>query len=261
MRSTFVMFCIVVFSNWSYASGSAGTAASEGTQLMNNVQLAASNVKQANMVAMQIQGNITMVNQYLAMLTNLKNLPATMLQQARQPYFGQLNALNTLLGSVKRVGNASADVERAMTARISEAGKMGMDVATYMGYEQKMASTKGGYYKERLDQDISTISNAQDRAAQLRAVSEQTQAITGNVEGLQLLNQQSTMMAGELVEIKTALLTQSAERNSDSISKQNSNAAHASTLQSTGAAGSALNTRNGSSSVKSPVPWGDGVSP
>jgi hypothetical protein len=45
--------------------------------------------------------------------------------------------------------------------------------------------------------------------------------VTGNVEGLQLLNQQSTMMAGELVEIKTALLTQSAERNSDSINKQN----------------------------------------
>ncbi|WP_310643206.1 hypothetical protein [Limnohabitans sp.] len=261
MKSKFAVIGLIAFSNLAYASGSAGTAASEGTQLMNNVELAASNVKQANMVAMQIQGNITMVNQYLAMLTNLKNLPATMLQQARQPYFGQLNALNTLLGSVKRVGSASADVERAMTARISEAGKMGMNVATYMGYEQKMASTKGGYYKERLDQDVATISNAQDRAAQLRAVSEQTQAITGNVEGLQLLNQQSTMMAGELVEIKTALMTQSADRNSDAISKQNSNAAHATTLQSAGAAGSALNSRNGTSSVKAPDPWTDGGAP
>ena len=102
-----------------------------------------------------------------------------------------------------------------------------MDMRKYMNYETTLANKRGGMYRKRMDQDIAAMDALRDKSTALRQVSQRTAGITGNLEGLQQLGQLSSMATGELMEIKSVLLAQSADKNADKASIEDTTATKA----------------------------------
>lgn len=203
----------------STASG-AVSGATEITQIANNVLLGSQLVEQATTAAASVASKLTLAQQYLTMLQNIKNLPQDMLKELSAPYKKQIKALLELQTSIKDVKNA-ADETRAMFAgRGMDFSASGKSLSEYLKYEVALADKKGGVYKKKLDQDIAAMDDMKDKATALRKVADKTASITGNVQGLQQLSQLSSMQAGELMEIKQVLLSQSADRNQEKVDSE-----------------------------------------
>lgn len=220
-----------------YAAGIgsiAGTGgASEVTQIANNMQLVGMTAKQATQVSEAIATRIATVNQYVAMLQNLKNLPAIAMQQALAPYKEQVGDLGKLFNSVDKLKKAAETTEYLMSSRVTDARMLNMSMKEYLQREAKLANTKGGIYKSRYQQDIKAIEEMQSRAKELRTLSEKNQEISGNVQGLQQLNQHASITAGELMEIRAALLAQNVDTAQDKEIQQRAAQAHAEDMSKT----------------------------
>ena len=96
---------------------------------------------------------------------------------------------------------------------------------------------------------------------QLKSATDKTQAITGNLEGLQLLNQQTTMQVGELVDIKAAILAQNITRNQERSVEEAQKAAAANVQRATAEAAKGRRTRNESLNVGITAPWSVSIVP
>ncbi len=211
--------CSLVASPVSMAGGSVA-GATEPTQILNNIELAVQTVKQARMVVEQISIALATAQTVVHGVRNLANLPQAAMDQMLAPYQSQINDLRALLGAVKGMKTAAESVRGLMDARLREAGSLKLDIRSYMQMEKQLADKRGGIYRQRMDQDIAAIDNLALRADQLRRIASQTKILTGNLQGIQLLNQQATLQAGELMEIKAALLSESADRNQENAAKE-----------------------------------------
>ncbi|MDI9333763.1 MAG: hypothetical protein QM533_05245 [Cytophagales bacterium] len=237
----------------------AGTGgATEVTQLMNNGELMASVTTQAEMVAEQINSKLVQVEQYTTMLKNLQNYPKEQLDAMLAPYQAQISALSRLYQSVNDVKKVSTSAASLLQTRVQEANGIGMDLVKYMGYEIANAQKRGGIYKQRLNNDMAAIQNLQDRAAQLRKVSDQTSGIVGNVQGLSQLNQQTTMVAGELMEMRGLMLQQNMDKNTANVAAQESSAARAAMLVKSAENLKAQKARNEGVGTWKGNPWDKG---
>ena len=220
--------------NLANAGSVAGTGgATEITQIANNMQLVGMTAKQATQVSEAIATRIASVNQYVAMLQNLKNLPAVAMQQALAPYKEQVGDLGKLFNSVDKLKKAAENTEYLMSSRVTDARMLNMSMKEYLQREAKLANTKGGIYKSRYQQDIKAIAEMQARARELRTLSEKNQSISGNVEGLQQLNQHASITAGELMEIRAALLAQNVDSAQEKEIQQRATQAHAEDMSKT----------------------------
>lgn len=196
----------------SIASG-AVAGATEITQIANNVLLGGQLVEQATTAAASVAAKLTLAQQYITMLQNIKNLPADMLKELSAPYKNQIKALLDLQTSIKDVKTAADNTKAMFGMRGQDWATSGKSLTDYLKYEVALADKKGGIYKKKLDQDIAAMDDMKEKATALRKVADKTASITGNVQGLQQLSQLSGMAAGELMEIKGVLLAQSADRN------------------------------------------------
>lgn len=252
--------CLACISQPCHAGGGgiAGGGASEITQLLNNGELVESVTKQAEMVSEQINSKLVQVEQYTTMLKNLQNYPKEQLDAMLAPYQAQTNALSKLYQTVSDVKNVSTSASSLLQTRFQEANGMGMDLVKYMGYEIANAQKRGGIYKQRLNNDMAAIQNLQDRAIQLRKVSDQTSGIVGNVQGLSQLNQQTTMVAGELMEMRGLMLQQNMDKTTANVAAQESSAARAAMLTKSAENLKSQRTRNESVGSWKTNPWDKG---
>lgn len=189
--------------------------ATEITQLLNNAELAASTAKQASMVSEQVKSNFTQYQQYSTMVTNLKSLPQEILEQANIPYLDQIMAMREVYNAVKDVKEAAEDTRDLFNRRIGEMKSLNMKPSEYLKAEIALATRKGGIYERQLRADLKAIDNLRQRSEQLQRLSKTK--IAGNVEGLQLLNQQTSMLTGEMMDLKASILQQNAIATQDRI--------------------------------------------
>ncbi len=237
------------------AAGGADGGSTEVTQILNNVELAAQTLKQARIVAEQINTVINTGTTVMHGITNLKNLPYQVMDEMLAPYKSQVADLQGLLGSVNGMKAAAQTASYLMTSRMNEASSMKLSLGEYMKYEVKLAVTKGGVYRQRFNQDIAAIDNLQVRAKQLVSITEKTKAVSGNVEGLQLLNQQATLQAGELMEIKAALLSTNADRNQEAAIKEDATSTKVDVRAGTVSASRARTERDKATTYTAKDPW------
>jgi type IV secretion system protein TrbJ len=199
----------------SYAGGAATGGASEVTQIMNNGELIAATSKQAQLVAGQIRDYASQVNQYDTMVQNLKNLPVAAVAATLKPYKATLRDLGELYRAVDDVYAAGTQAYTTYERRKAEMSKMNMSYDQYLNMETLLAASKGGQYKVQYEKDIAALKKLQDKATTLAGMESQINAVSGNVEGLQLLAQQNQIMAGELMELNSQLRQKSAQEAAD----------------------------------------------
>jgi P-type conjugative transfer protein TrbJ len=141
-------------------------------------------------------------------LTNLQSLGGNVLNLAEQAYGGQGIAMRDLTSSVSQLYQAGAQLQRMYDSASAEMKSLDMTPERWGTAYVHLAQTKGGVYRKQLDQDFSTMEAFTSRAANLRQLSRQIPGIEGNVQGLQLLNQQSSVLAGELLEMRSLMQRQ-----------------------------------------------------
>jgi conjugal transfer/entry exclusion protein len=222
---------------------------------MNNMELVASVAKQASMVEQQITSNINLFNHYITMAQNLRTLSPQALLQALSVYQPQLAAFQSLQKSVGSLQQAAQSTYAMTSGRATEAGALGLDINTYLKNEVALANNKGGAYKQRLDQDFATIQNLADRSSNLQQVSAATAGVTGNLQGIQNLSQISSIAAGELMEVKAALVAQSIDHTADRAQQSQIDAYNAAAATQAAATATARKSRNGGASLNANTPW------
>jgi P-type conjugative transfer protein TrbJ len=242
--------------------GGGGVAgATEWTQIANNVELMAVNTSTYQTWAESIKNQINTYQSYLHGVQNLAKLPGDAIREMSNPYAGALGALVDLkvtLDDFQRAGKATTDM---LSGRLNEASGLNMTVAEYFNKEMQLAQYRGGNYQRRIEQDLALIDNLKLRSAQLKSATDKTQAITGNLEGLQLLNQQTTMQVGELVDIKAAILAQNISRNQERSVEEAQKAALANVQSISASEAKKRRTRNESLNVGLPAPWSVSIVP
>ena len=239
----------------SLAGGGTGVA-SEVTQIANFGVLGLQLTEQATTAAASVAAKLTLAQQYLTMLQNIKDLPKNMLNELSLPYKAQIAAFLELQKSIKDVKNAAEDTRAMFSSRGMDFSASGKDFKSYLQYEIALADKKGGIYKKRLDQDLAAMDTMREKATALRKTAEKTASITGSVQGLQQLSQLSSMQAGELMEIKSAILAQNVDRNQDKYEAEAA-AKNKAILMGAMAKGAAERTkRDAATTMKFPDPYG-----
>ena len=198
-------------------SGHAGTVAGTGgsteiTQILNNSELVAGVYKQSEMVMEQVQSKLVQLDQLTSMQTNLQKIGSGDIASVTNQFRSQVRAYQDLKNATTGLRDAAASARAMFEARgIDFSGSGRTDLRSYIQYEVELAKRKGGVYRQRLNQDLGALDNMQQRSQEFRRVADETANITGNVQGIQRLSQLSAMTAGELMELKAAVLSQNAE--------------------------------------------------
>lgn len=250
-----VALCVALGGGLVHAGGAAAGGSTEITQVMNNLELVASVAKQASMVEQQIQSNINLINQYKKSLQNLTTLSPQSLSSALAAYNNQINSFEYVKRSVSSLQKAAEKTYDMVSARTGEARSMDMDMGTYLKSEVALASARGAGYKQRLDQDVATMDNLAARAANLQQVSAETSSVTGNLQGLQNLGQISAITAGELMDIKAAILAQNLDRATELRQLEATSADNANAARQGAAVSAQRKQRNQATTMDAITPW------
>lgn len=219
MRKTFTSAVTVItllwFSTRPVLAGSvAGTGgATEATQLLNYGELAASYAKQATMVANQVTAQVTRVESLITQITNLTQLPTQLYNETVGPWKTQLGIFQKLQTTVSGLESSATQVSNLYNQSNAMATSLGMTGPQFLSAFQNLAQTRGGLYQQQYQQDIAAINQLAQRAQSLQTLADQNPQIMGDVQGLQLLAQQSNVMAASSLDI--ASLMQRQVMNSD----------------------------------------------
>lgn len=195
------------------AGGGGFAGATEITQLLNHGELIASVAQQAQMVVQNVEAQIQRIQQTLNSLQNLRQLPQQMLDQVLAPYRSQIAQYTQLYNSVKNLYTSAKDVGQLFGRSMSEMSNLNMSPKQWLSAYSSLASSIGGTYKQQYQQDMSAIQALADRAANLQQIQAAIPGVSGAVQGLQLLTQQSNVLAGEMVDMH-ALMARSAAQDS-----------------------------------------------
>lgn len=207
------------------AFGGAIIGATEPTQILNNFQLAASYIEQAQQTATQIQ-------QYQAMLTNLKQLtPSSQLDQAAQRLFVDQNMMQTFKNLQQLVagGQQSAYSLATIDSRFKQA---------YPGYGT-LNTNYSSSYKDWSGNTLNSVKNAlalvtahsQNFDSEQGMVSELTaksMTAAGQLQATQAGNQISVAMIGQMQQLRQLQMAQ-ARTQGDFIAQQVSEKDHRNT--------------------------------
>ena len=232
-----------------HLSACAGSVAGNGgateiTQIMNEFQLIVSVAKQAAQVEQQIQSNITQVQQLQSMAQNLKNVSPAMLAQTIANYSGQVQKLNQMYTATQGLQQASTNFSGILSGRMTQMNALGMTPKSYLAAETTLAQTRGGIYQQQMTADLAALNDVQQRAQQLRTLSDQNPQIDSNIKGLQVLIQQTNMMAGELMDMKAAILQQNALVHQQQLDQANATQTGNSAATANANAANVLDSRN-----------------
>jgi P-type conjugative transfer protein TrbJ len=197
------------------ANGVTGVA-SEVTQVANNLLL-------GSQLATQLQQTTTQIAMWKTMLTNLLALPQNIVNQVTQPVrdvIGQVTELQTayvgLKDSVKEVGTI-------WQRRNKEMINWGENPKEYFRKEKIMADKRGGQYKAQWDSDIAAATKLATRAKSVQTMAAAIPGITGNVQGLQLLNSQLNVVATSINELLVVVRKTSTNELQDRMNTEEAN--------------------------------------
>ncbi|MEX3671630.1 conjugal transfer protein TrbJ [Paraburkholderia phenoliruptrix] len=206
---------LLLFISTARAGGGMTGGATEITQLLNHAELASSVAQQAQMVEQNVQAQITRLQQYLTMVQNLKQVPASLIEQTIAPYRTQISDFQSLSTAIAQLQQAANATSGLFGRSLSEMNTTGMSPAQWLSAYTSLASTRGGIYQQQLTQDMQNLDSLTARAQNLQQIQSQIPNVAGSVQGLQMLNQQSNVLAGEMVDLHALMQRQVAQQMQD----------------------------------------------
>jgi P-type conjugative transfer protein TrbJ len=195
------------------ASAFAGSVAGFGgateiTQLLNNAELVSSVAQQAQMVEQNIQAQITR-------LQNLAQVPGELINETIAPYTQQLDNFRSLYSAVTDLQQAAQSTSQLFSNAMSDMSSANLKPSQWLSALSSLAKSQGGVYRAQLNQDLNAISSLAKRAQNLQSIQSKIPGVTGNVQGLQMLNQQTNVLAGEMIDLHALMQRQVAMQMQD----------------------------------------------
>ena len=215
----------------------------------------------AALVTAAAETTAQVINNVQQGIENLKRIAAGELMSIFAPYLKIYNTFLALKTNLEKFQTSILDAKNLITGTLKDAQGRNLSLQKYLEYEFKYARERGDKYQARVDADFSIIENLKERAVQLQSMSARAVAITGNVQGLQLLNQQTSMVVGELMDLKTAVLQQNIAFNQNKVLEEAVLGEKAKVQAATALAAKARFDRNKSLKVTLPAPWNMSVVP
>lgn len=201
------------------AGGGMTGGATEITQLLNHAELVSSVAQQAQMVEQNVQAQITRLQQYVTMTQNLRQIPASLIDQTIAPYRTQITNFQSLSAAITQLEQAASATNSLFGRSLNEMNTTSMSPAQWLSAYTSLASTRGGIYQQQLTQDMQNLDTLADRAQNLQQIQSQIPNVTGAVQGLQMLNQQSNVLAGEMVDLHALMQRQVEQQMQDHIAQ------------------------------------------
>lgn len=213
MRKALLIISVstLLLNNGSVCAGTvAGTGGStEITQVSNNVILAKSVAQSAQQTALQITTATNTINTYMTALQNLQHLPAVAIARMLAPYKDQVKEYAKLYKAVYGVYTTSKDLKDAVEQRQREMIALKKSPTEYLAAEIKFAQSQGDGAGKRIEEDMKRLGLFEKKAKELEEVQKSIPSdVTGNVQGLVVLNQQVTAMRAENMEMSATLMQQ-----------------------------------------------------
>ncbi len=216
MRKLFtsvVLFLLFFYTALSFASGSGSVmgngGASEITQLANNAQLAKTVAQNAQQIAVEITTATNTVNTYMTALQNLQHLPAAAIAKLLAPYKNEIKAYGQLYQAVNGIYTTSITLKNTVEQRYREMVTLNKSPKEYLASEMAYAQSQGAGAGKRLENDMRTLQNFETKAKELDEVQKNIPgSVTGNIQGLEMLNQQVAAMRSENMEMRAVMLQQ-----------------------------------------------------
>jgi hypothetical protein len=212
-----VALAITLYAGIAHAGGGMTGGATEITQLLNHAELASSVAQQAQMVEQNVQAQVTRLQQYVTMVQNLKQVPTSMINQTITPYRTQITNYQSLSAAITQLEQAANATNSLFGRSLSEMGTTGMSPSQWLSAYTNLASTRGGIYQQQFTQDMGNLNTLAQRAQNLQQIQSQIPNVTGTVQGLQVLNQQSNVLAGEMVDLHALVQRQVAQQMQDRV--------------------------------------------
>lgn len=197
------------------ASAFAGSVAGFGgateiTQLLNNAELVMSVAQQAQMVEQNIQAQITR-------LQNLAQVPGDLINQTIAPYTAQIDQFRSLYSAVSELQQAAQSTSQLFGSAMSEMSSANLKPSQWLSALSSLAKSQGGVYRTQLNRDMNAISMLAKRAQNVQDIQSKIPGVTGNVQGLQMLNQQTNVLAGEMIDLHALMQRQVAMQMQDKV--------------------------------------------
>lgn len=196
-----------------YAGGGGSVMGNGGsteiTQVANNAQLAKTVAQNAQKIAVQITTATTAMNTYVTALQNLQHLPAVAIAKLLKPYKDQISDYSKLYKAVSGVYKSSKSLYDAYEERKREMVLLKKSPREYLESEAEYWKYNQGEKAKRLEEDLKTLGLFQDKAKELDEVQKTIPStVTGNLSGLQMLNQQVAALRSENAAMTAAIVQQ-----------------------------------------------------
>lgn len=199
------------------ASHSFAATASTGLQVVQNGNLIRSVAHQAKTVAQGIKSYALQTNQYITALTDIKNLPAGVLNEMLAPYKETLKDLGTLSKAVDEVYTSTTEAKSVYDRRLAEIKRLNLDPEEYILNEMQLAYAKGGAYQKQIDDDNAVIRKTEAKTQALAKLGKEIGSISGTVGGLALLAKQNQALNAELIDTGLLLRQEKIDRINEKI--------------------------------------------
>jgi P-type conjugative transfer protein TrbJ len=154
---------------------------SEVTQYLNYAELLSQTASSASQLSTQI-------SQYATMVQNLTSLPTQMLSDVTAPFKSQLSDLSTLYTAATSLSSSASKVQKLIDNNLQSSAAAGMTPSAYVKYVADQASTRGGVYKQMIDDNNTKLKSLQDTSTAFQKAADNTSNLQGTLDGLQQTN-------------------------------------------------------------------------
>ncbi|GIK44811.1 MAG: hypothetical protein BroJett012_07140 [Betaproteobacteria bacterium] len=187
--------------------GGLGGGATEATQMMNNAELVASYAKHAESVMVQI-------NQYMTMLQNLQQLPASVLQEMFGSAFGDIagtiGQYTQLYGRVSDLYTSARSVSQMLDMHGRAMDDLNMQPQQYVNNMIALSRTNRDYFRSVEEDAHRRIGNLERDMSAVQTYAQSIPNVQGNIQGLQTIAQGNAQISGLLVGIQGSMATANA---------------------------------------------------
>jgi P-type conjugative transfer protein TrbJ len=180
------------------AAGSASGLATEYTQFANYGLLLKQLNEQISMVMHQF-------NSYRTMVTNLIQLPQSVINSVTQPVADVLSTIDKMRGSLSGLKDSVGEVGTIWQRQTREMTLLGENPQEYFRKQKLLADVRGGKYHEQWKTDIDAAEDLKTRATEVQNLSRRIPDIDGNIKGMQLLNSQINIVASGINDLLTTI--------------------------------------------------------
>jgi P-type conjugative transfer protein TrbJ len=207
-------------SNVFASSGAAGGAATEVTQIMNNVQLAKSAADGALTAQNTVSQYLIQLEQYKTQLMNLQGLDPRVILATVRDTERQIANLASFKGALSRVQGSVAQQNQVYDQRFTEAKLLNLPWDQYIRRVSEDVNSGNGRAKARIEREEAVLMQVESDYAFARQKQQEIPAAVGQHQSLQLMNEQLNRLVTQNAQVITMLNSANGREKSDAEAKK-----------------------------------------